>query len=434
MNDIRPGRKLRLVLLTGFGGLLALLLFAGLDALRVLRNVHTAEEQARSAFLARNESLVTFRTYLDAYGDRVQQYFLAQGPAEELPKLSQQIAGALDAYPPDRQPDEDALLTTLRAMVVEQERAVKGGLAAGRRDNRYLCDEVLPRSARLLETSGQFAIWNHERFRGEDAALLTQFDAVQGNLTKLLILVLGSGLALAIGSIVYIAGQDREAHSRYAELSGSREALSQLSARLLDAQEEERRSISRELHDEVGQSLGALLVDVARLSALLPGDDARVREQLGKIKSVAESSVNSVRNISLLLRPSMLDDLGLMAAVEWQGREVSRRSEMEVEIESAGVSEALAEDYKICIYRVTQEALNNAARHSGARHAWVRIAQTPTAITVSVRDDGRGFEPDRTRGLGLLGMEERVRRLGGKLHIESKTGQGATLTAELPTR
>ncbi|MCU1261822.1 MAG: integral rane sensor signal transduction histidine kinase, partial [Bryobacterales bacterium] len=253
-------------------------------------------------------------------------------------------------------------------------------------------------------------------------------------LTKLLIIVLGSGLALAIGSIVYIVGQDRDARLRYSDLSHSRNALSELSARLLDAQEEERRSISRELHDEVGQSLGALLVDVGRLATMLPPEDAGIQDQIGKIKFTAERSVNSVRNIALLLRPSMLDDLGLLAAVEWQGREVSRRTEMEVEIESEGVSETLAEDYKICIYRVTQEALNNAARHSGARHAWVKIEQNGAAITVSIRDDGRGFDPQRTRGLGLLGMEERARRLGGTLHVESKPGEGTTIRVELPIR
>ena len=108
-----------------------------------------------------------------------------------------------------------------------------------------------------------------------------------------------------------------------------------MSAQLVDAQETERRSISRELHDEVGQSLGALLVEVGRLAASVPSDNAQIKDHVDKIKSVAETTVQTVRNIALLLRPSMLDDLGLIAALEWQGREVSRRSEMEVEVQSA---------------------------------------------------------------------------------------------------
>jgi signal transduction histidine kinase len=243
---------------------------------------------------------------------------------------------------------------------------------------------------------------------------------------------LSSGLLLSIGSIVYILQQDREARRRYTELMQSREELSRLPSSLLDAQEEERRAISRELHDEVGQTLGALLVDLGRLKTAIPTENAAAQEQFGRIKSTAESAVNSVRNIALLLRPSMLDDLGLIAAIEWQGREVSRRTEMDVEVESSGVSEDLAEEYKICIYRVTQEALNNAARHSGGRHAWVRIEQTGDHIAAIIRDDGRGFDPTKTRGLGLLGMEERVRRLGGKLDVQSSREGGTSVRADLP--
>ena len=205
-----------------------------------------------------------------------------------------------------------------------------------------------------------------------------------------------------------------------------------MSAQLVDAQETERRSISRELHDEVGQSLGALLVEVGRLAASVPSDNVKIKEHIDKIKSVAETTVQTVRNIALLLRPSMLDDLGLIAALEWQGREVSRRSEMEVEVQSAEVSEKIPDEYKICIYRIVQEALNNAARHSSARNARVTVEQTADKILVSVFDDGRGFDPQRVRGLGILGMEERVRRLGGLFTIDSKPGSGTTLKAEFP--
>jgi signal transduction histidine kinase len=128
----------------------------------------------------------------------------------------------------------------------------------------------------------------------------------------------------------------------------------------------------------------------------------------------------------------MLDDLGLIAALEWQGREVSRRSEMEVEVQSADVSEKIPDEYRICIYRLVQEALNNAARHSSAKNARVTVDQTADKILVSVFDDGRGFDPQRVRGLGILGMEERVRRLGGILNIDSKPGRGTTLKAEFP--
>jgi signal transduction histidine kinase len=128
----------------------------------------------------------------------------------------------------------------------------------------------------------------------------------------------------------------------------------------------------------------------------------------------------------------MLDDLGLAAALEWQGREVSRTSQMEVEVHSDNVSTDLPDDYKICIYRIVQEALNNSVRHSGARNAKVTVDQTATKIAARITDDGKGFDPARTRGMGLLGMEERVKRLNGKFSVESQPGRGATISVDLP--
>jgi len=275
-------------------------------------------------------------------------------------------------------------------------------------------------------------VWNSKRLQRADRGLVIQFTNLQGSLSRVLAIGFGSGLLLVLGSMAYIVRLDRQTRARYVELARSRHALQQLSARLVDAQETERRAISRELHDEVGQSLGALLVDIGRLSTTLSGDHPEVKTQLDNLKSVAERTVQTVRNIALLLRPSMLDDLGLAAALEWQGREVSRRSEIEVSVESESVPEDLPDEYKIYIYRLVQEALNNAVRHSGARNAKVVVEQLAKSIVVRVTDDGRGFDPDRSRGMGILGMEERVKRLGGTLRVESQPGKGATVVADLP--
>jgi signal transduction histidine kinase len=259
-------------------------------------------------------------------------------------------------------------------------------------------------------------------------ALLAQFGQLQSGLSRALLMAFGSGLLLVAASMFYIVRLERQTRGRYLELARSRHELQLLSSRLVDAQETERRSISRELHDEVGQSLGALLVDLGRLPASAP----EAKEQIERMKSVAERTFQSVRNIALLLRPSMLDDLGLAAALEWQGREVSRNSEIEVEVHTGNLSEALPDEYKICIYRFVQEALHNAVRHSAARAATVTVEQSPNRIVVQVKDNGSGFDPRRTRGIGLLGMEERVKRVGGTFAVQSAPQQGTTLTAELP--
>jgi signal transduction histidine kinase len=207
--------------------------------------------------------------------------------------------------------------------------------------------------------------------------------------------------------------------------------LKDLSARLLSAQEEERRAISRELHDEVGQSLSALLMETGNVAAMSP-PGSEVRRHLESIRKLAESSVNVIRNMMLLLRPSMLDDFGLVPALEWQAREVSKRTGIRVHVEAGEIGDDLPDEHKTCIYRVVQEALNNCARHARARSVHVQVNVDPTRIVLIVEDDGRGFESRRIRGLGLVGMEERVNNLGGKFHVESGPGRGTAVTVELP--
>jgi signal transduction histidine kinase len=297
---------------------------------------------------------------------------------------------------------------------------------------RFLNEEVLPQRRRIQETSENIALWNSQQLGAADREMFQGFASLQTRQTRMLAIALTAGLVLSFGSILYLLRLGEEAQRRYQELARSRAELEALSAQLVDAQETERRSISRELHDEVGQSLGALLVEVGRLAASVPSDTMQIKGHVDKIKSIAETTVENVRNIALLLRPSMLDDLGLIAALEWQGREVSRRSEMEVEVQSGEGSEKIPDEYRICIYRIVQEALNNAARHSSAKNARVTIEQTADNILVCVFDDGRGFDSQRVRGLGILGMEERVRRLGGLFTIDSKPGSSTTLKAEFP--
>ena len=201
------------------------------------------------------------------------------------------------------------------------------------------------------------------------------------------------------------------------------------------AQENERRSISRELHDEVGQSLSALRVGLTNLAAVIPAAaEGALHEQVASLAKLAETTVGVVRNITLLLRPSMLDDLGLVPALQWQAREVARRTGMAVNVAAEDVSDDLSEEYKTCIYRVVQEALHNAVRHSGAQNVRITVRQNDKDIHLTIHDDGRGFRPASERGLGLLGMHERVTHLDGTFHLESEIGRGTVLAVILPVR
>jgi signal transduction histidine kinase len=433
--------------------LLAILLVSGVLAARFLSAIHAQELAVTRALAERTNALSGLWLSIQSYNQAVQQ-FVAQAAAADREAMAQaaaereadrkrldQLTLAIDAdfarYPGRRDSEEDALLAGMRQVFSQQRTLYVTVITARpaerkRRAENLLAQQILPVQKQAVDWSGKLQAWNGERMQQADRALVNQFGALQGSLSRVLAIGFGSGLLLVLGSMVFIARLDKKARARYVELARSQHALQLLSARLVDAQETERRAISRELHDEVGQALGALLVDIGRLSTSLSNEHPELRAQLANLKSVAERTFQSVRNMALLLRPSMLDDLGLVAALEWQAREVSRRSDIEVSVQADDVPEDLPDEYKICIYRLVQEALNNAVRHSGARNAKVVVEQTENHIVVRVVDDGHGFDAGRSRGMGILGMEERVKRLGGTLGVESQPGKGATVTAELP--
>jgi signal transduction histidine kinase len=253
-------------------------------------------------------------------------------------------------------------------------------------------------------------------------------------LSVVLQIAMGSAMVLAIGCFLYILKIERQNKRRYEQIVEARAELQRLSARLVAAQEEERRSISRELHDEIGQTLSAVLVDAANLANRIPADDVVARRYLESIRTHADASVNSIRNIALLLRPSMLDDLGLIPALEWQAREVSRRSGIKVKVTDENVPESLPDTVRTGVYRIVQEALHNIERHASAKSATIAVRQEQDSIVLSVEDDGSGFDPKRTRGLGLVGMEERVKQLGGRMDVQSNPGKGTRLRVTLPLK
>ena len=286
----------------------------------------------------------------------------------------------------------------------------------------------------IVEITTQLEGIDAKQAASTEAQIQSEFERLGAGLSMALNLALGTALLLAAGCLLYIFRIERQNSGRYQEVLKARGALEQLSARLVDAQEMERRTISRELHDQVGQTLNAVLVEAANLAKRIQADDAVSLRYLDNIRKFADSSVNSIRDIALLLRPSMLDDLGLIPALEWQAREVSRRSGIKITVTAENVSDSLPDEMRTCIYRVVQEALQNVFRHSGAKSAVVTVRQDDGSLFLSVEDDGCGFDPEKTRGLGMLGMEERVRQLGGQFEIQSAPGKGTVLHVMLPIR
>src|SRR5262249_43959790 len=157
-----------------------------------------------------------------------------------------------------------------------------------------------------------------------------------------------------------------------------------------------------------------------------------VRARLSTITAATERIVEEVRRIALSLRPSMLDDLGLVPALEWQAREVGQRSGLVGEVAAGGSGGQLPEEQRTGIYRVAQESLQNSVRHAEASKVRIGLRKNGSAVSLQVEDNGKGFAVSRMRGLGLLGMQERVSQLGGHLSVLSEPGQGTRITAELP--
>jgi signal transduction histidine kinase len=272
---------------------------------------------------------------------------------------------------------------------------------------------------------------NARQMAAGDAELNRTYDRLRLWMVAMIGLTIVAGGWLAVFTTQRVLHLENELTRRYDENERARGELKELSARLVSAQEEERRAISRELHDEVGQSLSALLMEAGN-AARVPADSAEVRRHVDSIRKLAEASVNVIRNMTLLLRPSMLDDFGLVPALEWQAREVSKRTGLRIHVAAEESAGDLPDELKTCIYRVVQEALHNCARHSQARTVKVVVEQESARIVLTVEDDGRGFDARRVRGLGLVGMEERVNHLGGVFQVRSEPGAGTRVAVELP--
>ena len=440
---VLPPSRLRFFLGIGFGGLLALLILTGVSALSVIREVQIRNEKIRSDYFARAQVLEQLRSDIYLSGTYVRDFLLesdqnkAEAYRQEFARTRGRIEQAIAQYSRMVYPNEMGIFNTLARGMSEYFNALQPALqwnteqriSLGR---AFMHDEVLRRRITMINLAGKVGEVNQRQLEAGNTLVQQLFAQFRRRLVVLLILTLSVGLLLAGISMQRLLKLEREAGQRYREVAQARRQAQDLSAKLVDAQEEERRRIARELHDEVGQSLSALLVAIGNLSKVMPSPgDLPVREQLQLIRTLAEKSVSVVRNMSLLLRPSMLDDLGLIPALQWQAREVSRTSGMRVSVAAEDIPEDLPDEYNTCIYRIVQEALHNCQRHAEAHRVRIQLQQTPEHLLLSIQDDGRGFRP-LDRGLGLLGIEERVHRLNGQFLIDSEEGNGTLLSIELP--
>lgn len=440
----QPRARSRAALWAAFAALLALMAIICVDALRTLESFDSSNRKIRQEFLYRERILNQVRAGLYQSGSVVRDVILVgQGDLA----TQNALRTALDSIHQETSTGLKECIQSLpenkrklfQHLDIELEKywskvttdMLSGGVPNIGAHNPGLYGEVLSHQADLVTITKEISAVNNDDLNESEQRIAQDAARFRRRFLIFATMTLSLGLIVTGTTIFYTRRLENKLDEKYFESLKTRQELKELSRRLVDTEERERRALSRELHDEVGQSLGALLLEVERLTEMSTESTSHA-ESLHNIKGLAEKCVNEVRNMTLLMRPSMLDDLGLVAALEWQAREVSRRTGMVVDTVDENVSDALPDEHRTCIYRIVQEALNNCAKHANARHVRIALHQELDRLRVSIEDDGKGFDPSRLRGLGLVGMKERISHLGGVLRVDSDPARGTSLRVELP--
>lgn len=399
-----PASRTRTTLIVSFGVMVLLLAITGAAAFITLDRIQKQDSDLQRRLLESRRALERVRSGVYLAGIFARDYFVSPEPEllDRLHALRDDTLSALGKAPAT--PETSSLRGEIEAywkvLDLMADMARRGQSAA---TGRFFRGQLQQRRDTMMQIAEAAARAGEDQARLTAEAFEQRRSAIRATATGLLAAALAGGMLLAAFTIRRLLQLERETQS--------------FASRLLKAQEDERRAIARELHDGVGQSLSALLIDAGPA-----------------VRLAGEQALESVRRLALSLRPSMLDDLGLLPALEWQAREAARRTGIPVRVEAQGDIQSLTEESRTCLYRIAQEALTNACRHSGARSVLLMVRRDGGRVTLCVQDDGAGFDTARQRGLGLLGMEERARRAGAHLRLDSQPGQGTRVTLELPER
>jgi len=270
-----------------------------------------------------------------------------------------------------------------------------------------------------LEGSNQ-GIWRHKTKDGTliNVEIIAHDIVYQGNLIR---------LAVANDVTEKILAEEKLKHSY--------EEIRELASHLEDIREEEKIKISREIHDELGQQLTAIKIDVSSTSKKINGDNEAIKQKLKHTTELIDEAIKTVRKIATELRPGILDDLGLVAALQWQSQEFQKRSGIKIKFDSAESDVTIAKNTAVALFRIYQESLTNVGRHAEATTVSATLQQKDNLIVLHISDDGKGFdvkEIGHKKTLGLLGMKERTLMMGGKYDIISLTGKGTTVAVSVP--
>jgi signal transduction histidine kinase len=301
------------------------------------------------------------------------------------------------------------------------------------RSASFLRKEVVPRRDAILGIAQEIEELNNANMESQRAEVVAQQTAFRADLRQLLTRTLLVGILVAVIAVLRLRTLEKRSEDQRTVAEEAERQMRELSQRVVAAQEDERKNLSRELHDHVAQMLTALRMELGRIERTTPARDPRTSAAVAEGRRLVDQLFRTVRDLALGLRPSMLDDLGLEPALEWLARDVTRRYGVNVELDVTGDLDVLPDRYRTCIYRAVQEALTNCVRHSGAHEIRVSVRSRGDHLEAAVADNGVGLDPARRgNGLGLRGIEERVKELGGRMTIARAPLGGTTLAIRLP--
>jgi signal transduction histidine kinase len=296
---------------------------------------------------------------------------------------------------------------------------------------------VVRRREAAVSIADEMQELNRTAFVQHQAEAAALYRSIQARIWEILGLALLASVGIAVLATTYAGRLESDLRLEQAKDAQNTRDLQRLSAKLTTAQEEERRTIARELHDEVGQQLTAIKVELAIAQRLIEADGGSV-EALQGARSIADGALQVVRDLSRLLHPALLDDLGLPAAIDFHLKAFGKRHDLHVELIQNRMLERLPFETEVAAYRIVQEALTNVAKHARASECRVHLERLPASVRIAIEDNGTGFELREEHqargqsGLGLIGIRERVSQLMGTIHLTSSPGHGTKLTIELP--
>jgi signal transduction histidine kinase len=433
----------QVALVTGFAIVFALWLAWGFQLTRSLAETERNVAAAQNAHLHAEQVLLKVRTNV-LLGSIYLRDAIIDGPSPqlesyraELRRLRTEVDRAVRSYSPET-PEEQVHWRRLqielgefwlsREMPFLAEAPALPGQAA-----TVLRERVVPKRDTIIDIIDQLALLQASANQRRQAEFSELHRQVRRRLLSMGGLTLALAIVVAIAASLYVRSLQRQIERQRAADRQNREDLERLSARLVDAQEQERRQLARELHDEVGQALTAVKMDIG--IALRSADHLRVRNALTEASDLTETTLRGVRDLSQLLHPSALDDFGLPTTLATYLRSFSQRTGIQAHLIET-VEDRLTADIEVGVYRIVQESLHNVARHSEATSCTVSLNTGDDMLHLVIEDNGRGLrttEPHRVRrGLGLIGMRERAQALGGTFRIGGRPGGGTRISVALP--